>query len=473
MRKKYDVQNTGNQVPGWYADGNYSKVTSVVFSPQFAGVKPTSTYAWFTMSRLKSITGLEYLNTSQVTNMGRMFEQCWLLTEIDLSHFNTANVKSMASMFSGCHSLKTIDLSTFNTAKVENMAGMFMECTGLTYLDLSSFTTANVTDTRKMFMACDNLVTICANDWTLSGVSLDVNDVYMFSGCRKLRGERNTSYSETRVNKYYARIDGGAYSAGYFSRKSSMKTYNLWVGGVQVTDMNRNDVLQDGKVSYDAATSTLTLKNGTKIVGQGSLSDKTTGYANGIYSEVDGLTIDVELGTATVETQTTNSLYCGLYLNGNTTITGDGLLLVRGAQGVLLYSNNATLLTLKNNARLSVNATNMGLRGYAKLRIPDMAISTLSIKDNAEIYVWSDGECIGNWKNIEMPNGAYLMWSGSNNNPQIHHYDTEKLSLNDSAGNMVKGTGVNIKYKAYDAADVNHDRIVDSADIVGVIKAMK
>ena len=72
-----------------------------------------------------------------------------------------------------------------------------------------------------------------------------------------------------------------------------------------------------------------------------------------------------------------------------------------------------------------------------------------------------------------MPNGAYLMWSGSNNNPQIHHYDTEKLSLNDSAGNMVKGTGVNIKYKAYDAADVNHDRIVDSADIVGVIKAMK
>ena len=44
------------------------------------------------MSRLKSITGLEYLNTSQVTNMGRMFEQCRLLTEIDLSHFNTADV---------------------------------------------------------------------------------------------------------------------------------------------------------------------------------------------------------------------------------------------------------------------------------------------------------------------------------------------------------------------------------------------
>ena len=98
MRKKYDVQNTGNQVPGWYADGNYSKVTSVVFSPQFAGVKPTSTYAWFTMSRLTSLPGLEYLTTSQVTNMGRMFEQCRLLTEIDLSHFNTADVKSTTAL---------------------------------------------------------------------------------------------------------------------------------------------------------------------------------------------------------------------------------------------------------------------------------------------------------------------------------------------------------------------------------------
>lgn len=50
------------------------------------------------MSRLKSITGLEYLNTSQVTNMGRMFEQCRLLTEIDLSHFNTADVKSTTAL---------------------------------------------------------------------------------------------------------------------------------------------------------------------------------------------------------------------------------------------------------------------------------------------------------------------------------------------------------------------------------------
>lgn len=39
------------------------------------------------------------------------------------------------------------------------------------------------------------------------------------------------------------------------------ETYNLWVAGKQVTKTNQDDVLDDGKVSYDPNTHTLTLNN--------------------------------------------------------------------------------------------------------------------------------------------------------------------------------------------------------------------
>lgn len=38
-------------------------------------------------------------------------------------------------------------------------------------------------------------------------------------------------------------------------------TYSLQVAGIQVTDANCSDILNDGKVSYDDATKTLTLNN--------------------------------------------------------------------------------------------------------------------------------------------------------------------------------------------------------------------
>ena len=57
--------------------------------------------------------------------------------------------------------------------------------------------------------------------------------------------------------------------------------YDLWVGGTQVTDANKGDVLGDGKVSYDPATLTLTLSNGASVACTGLQSQAATGYGNG------------------------------------------------------------------------------------------------------------------------------------------------------------------------------------------------
>lgn len=41
----------------------------------------------------------------------------------------------------------------------------------------------------------------------------------------------------------------------------SVKAYDIWVKGIQITENNKADVLGDGTVSYDPETNTLTLDN--------------------------------------------------------------------------------------------------------------------------------------------------------------------------------------------------------------------
>ena len=107
--------NRGETRPGWRNDGTNENVTRVVFDPSFAGARPTSTYQWcYFMENLQTITGLNYLNTSEVTNMAMMFSLCSEMSSIDVSHFDTQNVTNMAGMFVGCESLTSLNLCSFN-----------------------------------------------------------------------------------------------------------------------------------------------------------------------------------------------------------------------------------------------------------------------------------------------------------------------------------------------------------------------
>ena len=115
----------------------------MVIDPSFADARPTSTRSWFIAA--PSITGLNYLNTSEVTDMSHMFA-FFKQASLDLSHFITDKVTNMRCMFYGCNSLESLDLSNFNTEKVTDMQQMFYSCENLTSVDLSSFNTAKVTD---------------------------------------------------------------------------------------------------------------------------------------------------------------------------------------------------------------------------------------------------------------------------------------------------------------------------------------
>ena len=153
----YDLGNW----PGWFDDGTSANVTKAVITSSFANARPTSTSLWFyNMKNLQSITGMTFLNTSEVTDMSWMFADCEKLESLDVSNFNTAKVTSMSYMFRGCKLLTSLDVSNFNTAKVTNMESMFGDCSGLTSLDVTNFNTANVTNMSIMFAGCNSLTSL-------------------------------------------------------------------------------------------------------------------------------------------------------------------------------------------------------------------------------------------------------------------------------------------------------------------------
>ena len=219
---------------GWHAQRE--NITTVVFDEAFAKCKNvTSTAHWFNGCReLTTITGIERLNTANVTSMNSMFRNCSNLSSLDVTGFNTANVTDMYRMFYGCKSLPTIDLSSFNTANVTDMGDMFRGCTSLTALDFSSFNTANVTDMSYMLHGCSHLTTLDLNSFNTAKVT-DMTSMFyncsgltaiycdktwscassenMFFGCTSLQGA--IAYDGSKTDVKYANPKTG-YFTGHF-----------------------------------------------------------------------------------------------------------------------------------------------------------------------------------------------------------------------------------------------------------------
>ena len=173
----------GGATPTWLV--NKANVTKVVFDPAFANARPTKCNEWFQgCEKLTSIEGIEYLNTSQVTDMHNMFYNCYYLQTIDFSGFDTRKVKDMSNMFYNCGSLKSLDISNFNTSEVTNMRGMFYHCIGLTSLDLSHLNTSKVSIMISMFELCFNLSSVNLSGWDTRNVG-SMN--HMFERCNSLK----------------------------------------------------------------------------------------------------------------------------------------------------------------------------------------------------------------------------------------------------------------------------------------------
>ena len=148
----------GKSVFKMFGSSYLRDIKHIVINESFKTFTPTTLSSFFAaLSELETITGLEYLNTENVTDMSLLFNNCQKLTSLDVTHFNTAKVTNMYRMFNAC-GLTSLDLSNFNTAKVENMELMFSGCSNLKTIYASDkFKTAAVTKSKNMFLGCSSL----------------------------------------------------------------------------------------------------------------------------------------------------------------------------------------------------------------------------------------------------------------------------------------------------------------------------
>ena len=263
-------------------------IKNIVFEESFKTYAPTSLKNFFyNCTSLETISGLEYLNTANITDMGSMFQDCYNLKSLDLTKFDTKNVSSMYFMFYNCPNLTSLDLTNFNTKNVKNMNGMFGYCTHLTSLDITNFNTAKVTNMGNMFLGCSNLTSLDLTNFNTAKVT-DMHG--MFNGCSALISLDLTNFNTAEVrnmNRMFNMLD-----------KSSTALTTIYVSDNFVTTN-----VQDGKNMF---------KNCTKLKGfqKYFLLDTDHQYANyktGYFTKLVGKNGEEKIG-ATGETLATENL---------------------------------------------------------------------------------------------------------------------------------------------------------------------
>lgn len=208
----------------WLDGSERKKIKTVVFDESFKHARPKSCDQWFYLFEgLTKIEHLDYLNTSEVENMGSMFSNCTSLETLDLSSFNTekvtnmsemfvgstnlrtinlpkgfigSNVTDLNGMFRGCASLTELDLSGSNAEKVKDMCKMFYGCFVLSNLNLSGFKTGSLTDMRYLFSSCQSLESLDLSGFNTENVTSMES---MFSQCSSLRSLDLSSFNTSKV----------------------------------------------------------------------------------------------------------------------------------------------------------------------------------------------------------------------------------------------------------------------------------
>ena len=199
------------------------------------------------LRKLKTIQGLENLDTSQVTDMSWMFDDCWGLTNLDLSHFNTSQVADMSDMFSNCSSLINLDLSNFDTSQVTDMSWMFYGCENLTNLDISQFDTSQVINMAGMFSYCQSLKSLDVSSWDTSQVT-DMSSMFAESDLKSLDVSHfNTSQVTNMKEMFYGcanlpSLDVSHFDTSQVTNMSEMFEYCSGLTNLDVSHFNTSQV---------------------------------------------------------------------------------------------------------------------------------------------------------------------------------------------------------------------------------------
>ena len=105
-------------------------------------------------------------DTSNVTDISRMFTLNYSTEKINVSNWDTSKITKMEDAFSGAHNLKEIKgIENWNTSNVKTIHNMFAYSENLKSLNLSKWNTSNVEDMSELFLGAEGLAYLNIENW--------------------------------------------------------------------------------------------------------------------------------------------------------------------------------------------------------------------------------------------------------------------------------------------------------------------
>ena len=205
------------------------------------------------------------------------------------------------------------------------------------------------------------------------------------------------------------------------------ESYKVWLGDTQVTFVNKDNILGDGKASYDPATKTLTLN----------------GY-NGSYIKADQpLTINMANGTTNTITVPEETMKHGIHTFGECKLTGGGSLEItvenEDNDGILAestYDEDGNLI-IDMSGDLTVKAGDDGLYADEDLTISGSGDISITAGDEGiyasygEIYIDVDGDLIVDAGSYGIDSDESSIYIGGSGNLTVKSGDDGIWAYND------------------------------------------
>lgn len=234
----------------WTGSDNFKLTKKIIFEGKVIANPDSSSL--FAQIDVNEIENLPYLDTSNVTNMSKMFYYTFYLKSLDLSNFDTSNVTDMSQMFYYAKGLESLDVSSFNTSSVTDMSTMFCGI-DVTSLDVSNFDTSNVTSMRSMFSSLSSVASLDISTFDTSNVT-DMGSMFASMSVETI----NVSTLDT------SNVTNMDYMFGWMRQLKTLDISNFDTS--KVTSMSEI-------FTYDSQLSQLTLGKNFNFVGDGRLPE--------------------------------------------------------------------------------------------------------------------------------------------------------------------------------------------------------
>ena len=279
-----------SSIIGYYTDEDSNDMYELTFvSEKNIEANQNSSYLFYYLSNVKEIA-FDNFDTSQVTNMGSMFEACKSLTSLDVSKFDTSQVTDMSYMFGEGEALETLDVSKLNTSQVINMDGMFHHCKNLISLDVSEFDTSHVTDMSGMFNHCENLTSLDVSKFDTSQVK---SMRWMFGNCESLTNLDVRKFDTSQVTNMKAMFQAcrklielniSNFNTSQVTNMSYMFCNCSSLRSIYVSEYN--ETTGNGWTTKNVTDSDEMFTSATKLVG-GNGTKFNSSYIDATYARID------------------------------------------------------------------------------------------------------------------------------------------------------------------------------------------